>query len=206
MLPPYYRIELFGGLCLVADGHVTVRFRCESAESLLALLAYRPETRYRRVDLCRLLWPGLTIADAALRLNAAVAALQLHLEPSPIAPGRVLRLESDQVFLAPGTFETDVAELRAALALTGPTQSEATRRQALCRAMLLYTGELLAGMKAAWVEEERERWGIIYIAVQHEWQKLPPIELPTKPDRASETPVYAVTSRRPPQREGITQR
>jgi DNA-binding SARP family transcriptional activator len=180
VLPPYYRIEMFGGLCLIADGSATVRFYFEPAEALLAFITYRPEVRCRRVDICRALWANLAPGEATSRLNAAIAALRTYLEPAPIAPGRVLRLEGDQVFLAPGAFETDVAELRAALAQTGPSYPEQTRRQALSRAMLLYTGELLAGMKSPWVTEERERWGIIHAAVKYEWEKLPPLVLPTE--------------------------
>jgi DNA-binding SARP family transcriptional activator len=177
VLPPYYRIEMFGGLCLIADGRVTVRFHSEAAEALLACITYRPEVRYRRADLGRMLWTDLAPIEAAACLDAAIATLRLHLEPTPIPSGRVLCVggnnESDPIFLVPGTFETDVAELRAALALTGQAQPETTRRQALGRAMLLYTGELLASMKAPWVAEERERWAIIHAAVKYEWEKLP---------------------------------
>jgi DNA-binding SARP family transcriptional activator len=187
VLPPYYRIEVFGGLCLIADGQVTLRFRSDAAESLLALLAYR-SVRYHPADLYRLLWPNHSPVEAATSLAAAIATLRHHLEPAPIAPGRVLQVEDDQIFLAPTTFETDVAELRAALALTAPNQPQSIRRQALHRAVLLYGGELLAGLQDAWVAEERAKWAIIAAAAHREWTSL--------------SGLAVVTQRPEPQRSG----
>ena len=120
------------------------------AQALLAYLAMKPGRRYSRDNLATLLWPNSGDEHARQSLRQALATLRRALRPHAIllADHRDARLEGPGLDVDVVRFET----------LAGDRSVDA-----LEQAVLLYQGELLAGIRVKeppfdeWLLSERER-------------------------------------------------
>ncbi len=123
------------------------------AQSLLAYLALKPGTAYRRERLAGLLWPDATEANARRYLRQALWRIRKALEPAQhdffIADDLTI------AFDAAADFELDVALLEQDVSATTTTAD-------LLRSVEVYRGELLPGFYAEWVSPERERLQALY--------------------------------------------
>ena len=138
------RITVLGAFTVVLDGRTIdpAHWRRRSAASLVKALALAPDRRLHREQLIELLWPELSLADAAPRLHKAVHFARRALGPEALA------WVGDTLALLPGRdVQVDV------------TRFEAAARAALQSgtgvddALALFTGELLP-------EDRYESWTV----------------------------------------------
>ena len=123
------------------------------AQSLLAYLALKPGTPYRRERLAGLLWPDATDANARSYLRQALWRIRKALESAP----RDYLLTDDLTiaFAAEADYWLDVAVLEQDVSAQSPTDK-------LVCPLEVYHGELLPGFYDEWVAPERERLQAIY--------------------------------------------
>jgi DNA-binding SARP family transcriptional activator len=138
------RITVLGAFTVVLDGRTIdpAHWRRRSAASLVKALALAPDRRLHREQLIELLWPELSLADAAPRLHKAVHFARRALGAEALA------WVGDTLALLPGRdVQVDV------------TRFEAAARAALQSgtgvddALALFTGELLP-------EDRYESWTV----------------------------------------------
>ncbi|MBI5567823.1 MAG: AAA family ATPase, partial [Chloroflexi bacterium] len=123
------------------------------AQSLLAYLALRPGTAYRRERLAGLLWPDATEANARSYLRQALWRIRKAL---PTTTRDYLVADDLTVaFDAEADYTLDVAVLEQAIAASTGTDD-------LLRSVEVYHGELLPGFYDEWVMPERERLQAVY--------------------------------------------
>jgi DNA-binding SARP family transcriptional activator len=154
---PCWRIELLGGLRAVGKPGTIARFRTQKTGALLGYLAYHRGREHSREVLTEILWPEDPHDAARHKLNVALSSLRAQLEPPGVPDGAVLLTRRLGVALAAEAVTTDVAELEAALARAGATESAEDRAAALSRAADLYAGRLLAGYYEEWILPEQQR-------------------------------------------------
>lgn len=150
-----WRIRLLGELRATRGDTSITRFRTQKTAGLLAYLAFHSGRAHPREVLIELLWPGGKPEAGRSSLSAALSSLRSRLEP-PGTVGAVILASRATVELAPGTFTTDVAELRAALE-SAARATGAARLEALGAALDAYGGELLPGFYQDWIAGERAR-------------------------------------------------
>jgi DNA-binding SARP family transcriptional activator len=149
------RLELrvLGGFDASLEGsEASLTLPTRKVQALLAYLALSPEQRHPREKLTSLLWGDLRANLARNNLRQALFALRRALvgvEPEP------LRLESDSVMLETAAVEVDALQFEQGIDGTSPSM--------LQDAVLLYRGDLLAGLRVQsepfeeWLLAERER-------------------------------------------------
>ncbi len=123
------------------------------AQSLLAYLALKPGTPYRRERLAGLLWPDATEVNARSYLRQALWRIRKALEPGKrdyfIADDLTIAFDAD------ADYWLDVTVLEQAVSADTPIDE-------ILRGIEVYHGELLPGFYDEWVEPERERLQAIY--------------------------------------------
>ncbi len=134
-------------------GHRPIDLPSRPAQSLLAYLALKPGTAYRREKLAGLLWPDATETNARSYLRQALWRIRKALE----AAQRDYFVTDNLTiaFDAEADHWLDVAILEQEVSAHSPTDD-------LLRALEVYQGELLPGFYEEWVEPERERLQAIY--------------------------------------------
>jgi predicted ATPase/DNA-binding SARP family transcriptional activator len=145
-------IRLLGQFTLRLNNH-PIDLPSRPAQSLLAYLALKPGTPYRRERLSGLLWPDATETNARSYLRQALWRMRKALE----AAQRDYFLADDLTiaFDAEADHWLDVALLEQEVSAHSPTDD-------LLHALEVYQGELLPGFYDEWVEPERERLQAIY--------------------------------------------
>ena len=145
-------LQLLGQFNLRLNGH-PIDLPSRPAQSLLAYLALRPGTAYRRERLAGLLWPDATEVNARRYLRQALWRIRKALELAErdyfIADDLTIAFDAD------ADFELDVAQLERDV-------SAATTTDDLLRNVEVYHGELLPGFYDEWVQPERERLQAAY--------------------------------------------
>jgi predicted ATPase len=139
-----WRVRLLGGFEIDNGRHRLTRLRSQASMALLARLAMDPGRDHGRDELAALLWPDACPTRARSRLRQTLSLLRVVLEP----PGGPAVLHADHwvLRLRPGALWCDVLAFEAALA-----------RRDLVLARKLYRGDLLPGVYAEWLEDERRR-------------------------------------------------
>ncbi|WP_394796024.1 ATP-binding protein [Armatimonas sp.] len=141
----YWRIELFGGPCLISpSGETLSYFSTQKTAALLAYLALTLPRSHPRELLAELFWPDKDPTLSRNSLSAAVSALRPLL-------GEALLTNKLQVGLNPERVTCDVAEFEARLA-AGDLDGAASLAQA----------EFLPSCYDDWVVAERERLATLY--------------------------------------------
>ncbi len=145
-------IRLLGQFDLRFGGQ-PIEIPSRPAQSLLAYLALRPGTAYRRERLAGLLWPDATDANARSYLRQALWRIRKALE----AAKRDYFLADDLtiVFDADAEHWLDVAVLEREMTANSTIQE-------LLECVAVYQGELLPGFYDEWIAPERERLQAIY--------------------------------------------
>lgn len=145
-------LQLLGQFNLRLNGH-PIDLPSRPAQSLLAYLALRPGTPYRRERLAGLLWPEATEANARSYLRQALWRIRKALEAAPRD-----YFAADDLTIA---FTAD-GDCRLDVALLEKTDPAAAPLDELLHAIEVYHGELLPGFYDEWVAAERERLQAIY--------------------------------------------
>ncbi len=151
------RIELLGGLRVLAGDRIISRFRTHKAGALLGYLAYHLGRDHSREVLLEILWPDEDLEPARNRLNMALTSLRHQLEPPGVPAGAVLRTGRFTAGLNPAAVVTDAAGFEAAVKSAARPASEEERAGCLARALDLYQGPLLPGYYEEWVLPEQQR-------------------------------------------------
>jgi WD40 repeat protein/DNA-binding SARP family transcriptional activator len=150
-----WRIELLGGLRVVATDGVPTRFRTRQTAALLAYLALFVDRPHSRDDLADRFWPDADPRAARHRLSVALSSLRPLLALPNLPADALLLATRDTVQLDPAWLSTDVADFHAARRRADRASAPRDRRAALIDAVDLYQGELLPGHDALWVLEQR---------------------------------------------------
>jgi len=160
------RVLLFGRPCIAHDSQVIAQV----PRTMLALLGYllQQPRSYPRDLLADLFWPDYPQTRARNCLNTALWRLRGLLEPAGTPRGTFLVTAStgEVGFNWESNYWLDVMAFRTQLgsALSQPVHvMQPADAQALESTLELYTGELLAGVYADWVLEERERLRGLYL-------------------------------------------
>lgn len=161
---PVWRLDLLGRFELARDGEVVARFEARREEELLAHLALHAPESVPRTVIAADLWPQLDASAARKQVSYNLFVLrkrlaELGLEDGVLDVGRRLAL-------APH-IEVDVSEFDQEVAAAAASASVTARILALEQASMLYEGELLAGMDAAWVEPHRARMAAAHKHTMH---------------------------------------
>ncbi|PMP83687.1 MAG: transcriptional regulator [Roseiflexus castenholzii] len=189
------RIELFGTLTVLVDGHPVSdsAWRSRQERRLLAILA---AARGRLIAADRLyewLWPGSDHASAAVNLRSAISSLRRLLEPEADRASRryILTRSSGYAWNMESGAWIDVDAFLSLTEPTGTDDSVAAKREAerLERAVALYRGDFLEEEQdLAWVIMERERLRARYLDAL---RRLAEIKL----DRGDPTAAMALAGR-----------
>jgi DNA-binding SARP family transcriptional activator len=169
---PPLRIHLLGRVIVErADGsRVDSRlWRRTKVRALLGLLALQRGRPLHRDVLIQTLWPDLEYAAALHNLNSTVYRLRRSLEPDlgEGSESRYIRYEADHYDLEGGrTHWVDVDAFRGGLSQARQEPDPVRAITAYRRALALYRGELLAGLReeGQWLHAERERFAEHYLS------------------------------------------
>ena len=154
------RIELLGDLRARAGERSVTRWRTQKTALLIGWLALFRERAHGREALIELLWPGCDPDAGRSSLSRELSWLRNQLGPVLIASRATVQLD-------PEATETDVAELRAALARARDSGG-AKQKEELRRAVDLYRGELLPGHDGDAIQAERRRLTASFVAAARE--------------------------------------
>jgi hypothetical protein len=139
-----WRVRLLGGFEIDNGRHRLTRLRSRASMALLARLAMESGRDHARDELAALLWPDGCPTRIRSRLRQTLSLLRAVLEPPGSPP--VLHADHWVLRLQPGTVWCDVPAFEAALA-----------HGDLDTARHLYRGDLLPGLDAEWLDDERRR-------------------------------------------------
>jgi DNA-binding SARP family transcriptional activator len=157
MLQTPWRIELLGGLRVRRGDRVVERFRTYKTGALLAYATYHAPRLYSREALLGLFWPEMEPEAARHNLRQTLSTLRHELAALEASEEDLVVADRVHLWLQPGVFTTDVADLQAALQAAQYAPTSAERIMALSRAVALYQGELLPGYFEDWADAERAR-------------------------------------------------
>ncbi|MDA8285077.1 MAG: BTAD domain-containing putative transcriptional regulator, partial [Actinomycetota bacterium] len=149
------RVEVLGPMQITAFGQPVATGIRSRAKALLAWYLCRPEgaSAEQAVDA---LWPD-TPSEAVLRqFWRALGDLRAGLRGSAGETPEVLEKSGERYRPAPGEIACDLWELQAALGAAAKAEDDEAARQALCRAVEFYRGDLLDGTGDPWVEPVRQ--------------------------------------------------
>jgi len=149
------RVEVLGAMQITAFGQPVATGIRSRAKALLAWYLCRPEgaSAEQAVDA---LWPD-TPPEAVLRqFWRALGDLRAGLRGPGGETPEVLEKSGERYRPAPGEIACDLWELQAALGAAARAEDDEAARQALCRAVEVYRGDLLDGMEDPWVEPVRQ--------------------------------------------------
>lgn len=150
-------VRCFGGFCVEVDGvPVDVERLRPQARSVLRLLALAPGVDHHREYLEDALWPGVDHTTACHRLQVAVSSVRSLFDGSVT----IARHGECYCLRLPQGAVVDVERFTAALsaASAASARGDVDRRMAARRTALgVYTGDLLPGLDAEPVEQERQR-------------------------------------------------
>lgn len=161
-------VHLFGGF-RVQRGHPPQPLHfTRTAQHLLAYLLLHRRLPHPRDILAGILWGETDDEKARACLNTALWRLRKVLEPYPMSRGSVLvTTAGGDVGINPQAhLKVDVAMFEEKVGRIGrwaghpPSPCEAAEVE---RALVLYTGELLAGFYEDWIVAERERLHCLHI-------------------------------------------
>ena len=181
-------IRLLGTFEVVIDGVPLAAdaWPRRQAATLVKLLALSPGRQRHREQVIDLLWPDLSVADAAPRLHKVAHYARLGLGEDR----RSVVLRGESVALLPDAdvvIDVDVFESLADVAATSGTSSDAAA------AVDAYGGTLLPGdLYEPWTESRRERLRLRYVDVlrrAERWDRL------LAEDPADEEATLALVSR-----------
>src|SRR5689334_987492 len=105
------RIEVLGGLRLICNGRMVDRYPTQKTAALLGRLALFPDRLHPREELIDLFWPESDEESGRHNLRQTLLYLRRALEPLFDGDEPVLLSSNGGIRLAPGSFETDAAEL-----------------------------------------------------------------------------------------------
>ena len=154
---PQCRIELFGGLRVHLGERAIARFPTQKVASLLAYLAYHPQSAHPRDILVDLLWPDSPPQAGRASLSQALSALRRQLEPPGSPAGSMLITSSATVGLNAEAFTTDVAEFERLLQRPRRAASRSERTQASAAGGGPLSRGAAAGFYEDWVLTEQRR-------------------------------------------------
>ncbi len=149
------RVEVLGAMQIAAFGQPVATGIRSRAKALLAWYLCRPEgaSAEQAVDA---LWSD-TPPEAVLRqFWRALGDLRAGLRGPGGETPEVLEKSGERYRPAPGEIACDLWELQAALGAAARAEDGDTARQALCRAVEVYRGDLLDGTGDQWVEPVRQ--------------------------------------------------
>ena len=166
------RISLLGSF-RIQLGPLTIEegeWRLRKAASIIKLLALVPEHRVHRERIMDLFWPKLDPEAAANNLRYALHYARRMLEPNLVAASSYLRVQDEQVALAPaGRVWVDVEAFEKA----ATTARHARVPVAYRAAVDLYAGDVLPGdLYEDWVEGRRAGLRTLYLALLKEMADL----------------------------------
>lgn len=148
------RILLFGEMRVIAlDGSAIAL--SHGSRLLLAVLAVAPEPTVPRDDLAAALWPDLDPCAAAPGLAVELRRLARGLAEAGLPEG-CLTVDGDAVRLQPGVW-CDAATFDAELDQLSPAPGPVSEHQfaALGAAVVLCSGDFMAGFSEAWCNDMR---------------------------------------------------
>jgi DNA-binding SARP family transcriptional activator len=147
-----FALDLFGGFQARAGRGRGIRLRRRKAQALLAYLALQAGQRFSRETLTALLWGDAPEDQARHSLRQALLDLRHALPPASRA---AIIVEGDHIAVNRRRVTVDVAAFERLAAQSG--------RKAVERAVALYRGDLLAGIRVRepafeeWLRSERDR-------------------------------------------------
>jgi predicted ATPase/DNA-binding SARP family transcriptional activator/TolA-binding protein len=156
------RIQLLGGLRVVAESGELTRFRTQKTAALLGYLARYKRRSFTREQLADLLWPDSDAEHARHNLRMALSSLRKQLESLGETEGQLLQADRLQVRLDPSQFETDVEAFEHALAAAGRAAGRAAQTNWLARAAEAYGGPFLPEIGDEWAWNEQQRLADAY--------------------------------------------
>jgi DNA-binding SARP family transcriptional activator/tetratricopeptide (TPR) repeat protein len=164
-------IKLLGTFEVALDGHLVAsdQWPRRQAASLVKVLALSPGRQRHREQLIDLMWPDLSVAEAAPRLHKLAHYARVALG----GDRRAVVLRGETVALLPDVevvVDVDVFEALADAALSGGSPAEAAAAAAA------YGGTLLPGdLYEPWAERRREQLRLRYIELLRragQWDRL----------------------------------
>ena len=149
------RVEVLGAMQITAFGQPVATGIRSRAKALLAWYLCRPEgaSAEQAVDA---LWPDTPPKAVLRQFWRALGDLRAGLRGPGGETPEVLEKTGERYRPAPGEIACDLWELQAALGAAARAEDGDTARQALCRAVEVYRGDLLDGTEDQWVEPVRQ--------------------------------------------------
>lgn len=152
-------ITLLGGFAVTVGGMPVdpTEWRRRQAAALVKILALSPRRTLHREQLIDLLWPELTVEDAAPRLHKAAHYARRALG----GPGSIVLAGESAALFPSREVRVDALEFQTLADSANSTQDPATAG----RAADAYPGDLLPGDPyESWAEPHRERLHLLYLA------------------------------------------
>lgn len=172
-------ITMLGGFAITIDNAMVnpALWRRRNAAALVKILAFEPRRTLHREQVIDLLWPDLTIEDAAPRLHKAA-----HYARRALGGSGSIVLAAESVTLFPDdTVRVDALQFQDLAEKARGTGDPA----AAGRAADAYTGDLLPDDPyEPWAQDQRERFRLIYFDTLRRagrWQALTTVD-PTDED------------------------
>lgn len=154
-MPQTLHVQLLGNFSMVSGTTPVASVNTARLQSFLAYLILHADTPQLRQHVAFLFWPDSSDAQARNNLRQALHALRLALPD----PDTFVYADTNTLYWRPDApFRLDVAEFEEALAeaATHP-QEHGLRREALERAVNLYSADLLPSCYDEWIAPVRER-------------------------------------------------
>lgn len=158
-----WRIDMFGGLRVTANGNSLTHFVMRRAGVLLARLALAPNRVHSREELMEMLWPEEDVESTRLRFRQVLTTLRRSLASLGADVDALLIAERADLRMASQAVITDVEEFEAAVRAAGRQDTAEERAGCLEQALIAYRDELLPGYYEDWVLTERQRLADKYV-------------------------------------------
>ncbi len=160
------RVRIFGGLVVHRDDCRLPSFPTRKSEGVFAFLITRRGRLVHRDLLCGELWGEHTDAEARKALRTALWRIRSVVEPEAADRGAIIRVEGDQLGLAPlAPIWVDQWELEDAVRhqRTAAEGGDEDAARSLEDAVRLYRGDFLEGHYEEWCFLHRERLRLAFL-------------------------------------------
>jgi TolB-like protein/two-component SAPR family response regulator len=147
---PLARAHLLGGFQLLAANGVPIRIPSRRARSLLAIVCLEGEAGVARERLCGLLWSDRAEEQARASLRQCLFELKAALGD---LADQIVGVDRERISLRPNLLDTDVGQIRRALAARG--EDDIAALTPLLAAGRLLEGLEIPGLFQDWIEQTR---------------------------------------------------
>jgi adenylate cyclase len=156
---PLARAHLLGGFQLLAADGAPIRIPSRRARSLLAIVCLEGDTGIARERLCGLLWSDRAEEQARASLRQCLFELKAALGD---LADQIVEVDRERISARLGVLDTDVAQIRRALAACG--EADIAGLAPLMAGGRLLEGLDIPGLFQDWIEQTRGAFEVTLVA------------------------------------------